>query len=392
MVRGFDPLLLLCIAWLAGIGLLAMYSAGYDHGTRFVDHARNMLLAAGILFVVAQIPPQRLMMVAVPLYTVGVLLLLAVLLFGITKKGATRWVNVGVVIQPSEIMKIAAPLMLAWWFHRRESVLHALDFVIAFALLALPVALILKQPDLGTSLLVLAAGLAVIFFAGLPWKLVVPPAVLAAVGITWLIWNEPWLCQDGMSWYFLHDYQRTRVCTLLDPMRDPLGKGFHIIQGMIAIGSGGIWGKGFMAGTQTHLEFIPERTTDFIFAAYSEEFGLLGNLMLILGFLLLVWRGLAIAAKAQSLFGRLMAGAVAMIFFTYAFVNMGMVSGILPVVGVPLPFISYGGTAMVTLGLALGVLCPSRATSGWPWQSPSTLCKTWSFAQYRAGRTSGQWL
>ena len=356
MFRGFDPLLLLCIAWLAGIGLLAMYSAGYDHGTRFVDHARNMLLAAGILFVVAQIPPQRLMMVAVPPYTVGVLLLLAVLLFGITKKGATRWVNVGVVIQPSEIMKIAAPLMLAWWFHRRESVLHALDFVIAFALLALPVALILKQPDLGTSLLVLAAGLAVIFFAGLPWKLVVPPAVLAAVGITWLIWNEPWLCQDGMSWYFLHDYQRTRVCTLLDPMRDPLGKGFHIIQGMIAIGSGGIWGKGFMAGTQTHLEFIPERTTDFIFAAYSEEFGLLGNLMLILGFLLLVWRGLAIAAKAQSLFGRLMAGAVAMIFFTYAFVNMGMVSGILPVVGVPLPFISYGGTAMVTLGLALGVL------------------------------------
>lgn len=356
MFRGFDPLLLLCIAWLAGIGLLAMYSAGYDHGTRFVDHARNMLLAAGILFVVAQVPPQRLMMVAVPLYTVGVLLLLAVLLFGITKKGATRWVNVGVVIQPSEIMKIAAPLMLAWWFHRRESVLHALDFVIAFALLALPVALILKQPDLGTSLLVLAAGLAVIFFAGLPWKLVVPPAVLAAVGITWLIWNEPWLCQDGMSWYFLHDYQRTRVCTLLDPMRDPLGKGFHIIQGMIAIGSGGIWGKGFMAGTQTHLEFIPERTTDFIFAAYSEEFGLLGNLMLILGFLLLVWRGLAIAAKAQSLFGRLMAGAVAMIFFTYAFVNMGMVSGILPVVGVPLPFISYGGTAMVTLGLALGVL------------------------------------
>lgn len=356
MFRGFDPLLLLCIAWLAGIGLLAMYSAGYDHGTRFVDHARNMLLAAGILFVVAQIPPQRLMMVAVPLYTVGVLLLLAVLLFGITKKGATRWVNVGVVIQPSEIMKIAAPLILAWWFHRRESVLQALDFVIAFALLALPVALILKQPDLGTSLLVLAAGLAVIFFAGLPWKLVVPPVVLAAVGITWLIWNEPWLCQDGMSWYFLHDYQRTRVCTLLDPMRDPLGKGFHIIQGMIAIGSGGIWGKGFMAGTQTHLEFIPERTTDFIFAAYSEEFGLLGNLMLILGFLLLVWRGLTIAAKAQSLFGRLMAGAVAMIFFTYAFVNMGMVSGILPVVGVPLPFISYGGTAMVTLGLALGVL------------------------------------
>jgi len=202
----------------------------------------------------------------------------------------------------------------------------------------------------------MAAGLSVIFFAGLPWKLVVPPVVLGAVGIAWLIWNEPWLCQDGMSWYFLHDYQRTRVCTLLDPMRDPLGRGFHIIQGMIAIGSGGVWGKGFMAGTQTHLEFIPERTTDFIFAAFSEEFGLIGNLCLLLGFLLLVWRGLAIAVKAQNLFGRLMASAVAMIFFTYAFVNMGMVSGILPVVGVPLPFISYGGTAMVTLGLALGVL------------------------------------
>ena len=356
MFRGFDPILLLLIGWLASIGLMAMYSAGYDHGTRFVDHGRNMLLAVGILFVVAQIPPQKLMAIAVPLYALGVALLIAVLLFGITRKGAQRWVNIGVVIQPSEILKIAAPLMLAWWFHRRESALRAVDFVIAFALLIVPVALIMKQPDLGTSLLVMAAGLSVIFFAGLPWKLVVPPVLLSVVAIGWLIWNEPWLCQDGMSWYFLHDYQRTRVCTLLDPMRDPLGRGFHIIQGMIAIGSGGLWGKGFMAGTQTHLEFIPERTTDFIFAAFSEEFGLAGNLLLILGFLLLVWRGLAIAAKSQTLFGRLMATAVAMIFFTYAFVNMGMVSGILPVVGVPLPFLSYGGTAMVTLGLALGVL------------------------------------
>ena len=356
LFRGFDPLLLLIIAGMASLGLLAMYSAGYDHGTRFVDHGRNMLLAAAILFVVAQIPPHKLMAVAVPLYTLGVVLLVAVLLFGITRKGAQRWVNVGVVIQPSEILKIAGPLMLAWWFHQREGVLRAIDFVVAFVLLMVPVALIMKQPDLGTALLVMAAGLSVIFFAGLPWKLVVPPVVLGAVGIAWLIWNEPWLCQDGMSWYFLHDYQRTRVCTLLDPMRDPLGRGFHIIQGMIAIGSGGVWGKGFMAGTQTHLEFIPERTTDFIFAAYSEEFGLAGNLFLIVCFLLLVWRGLAIAMGATSLFGRLMAGAVSMIFFTYVFVNMGMVSGILPVVGVPLPFISYGGTAMVTLGLALGIL------------------------------------
>jgi rod shape determining protein RodA len=214
----------------------------------------------------------------------------------------------------------------------------------------------MKQPDLGTSLLVLAAGLAVIFFAGLSWRLIVPPVLLGLVGVGLVIWFEPQLCADGMRWPVLHDYQQQRICTLLDPSRDPLGKGFHIIQGMIAIGSGGFFGKGFMAGTQTHLEFIPERTTDFIFAAYSEEFGLLGNLMLIGAFVFLILRGLAIALEAPTLFARLLAGAVSMIFFTYAFVNMGMVSGILPVVGVPLPFISYGGTAMVTLGLALGIL------------------------------------
>lgn len=356
LFRGFDFLLLLFVLLLASAGLLAMYSSGFDHGTRFTDHGRNMLIAAGLLFVIAQIHPQQLMKVAVPLYTLGVALLIAVALFGITKKGATRWVNVGVVIQPSELLKIATPLMLAWWFQRREGNLRASDFAIAFVLLMVPVGLIMKQPDLGTSLLVMAAGLSVIFFAGLPWKLIVPPVVLGVVGIFLVIWYEPQLCADGVSWYFLHDYQRTRVCTLLDPTRDPLGKGFHIIQGMIAIGSGGVWGKGFMAGTQTHLEFIPERTTDFIFAAYSEEFGLVGNLFIIVCFLFLVWRGLAIAMSANSLFGRLMAAAVSMIFFTYAFVNMGMVSGILPVVGVPLPFISYGGTAMVTLGLSLGVL------------------------------------
>ena len=356
LFRGFDFILLLLVLLLAGAGLLAMYSSGFDHGTRFTDHARNMLIAAGLLFVVAQIPPLQLMKAAVPLYTLGVILLVAVVLFGITKKGATRWVNVGVVIQPSELLKIATPLMLAWWFQRREGNLRASDFAIAFALLLIPVGLIMKQPDLGTSLLVMGAGLSVIFFAGLPWKLIVPPVLVGVMGVFLIIWFEPKLCADGVSWYFLHDYQRTRVCTLLDPTRDPLGKGFHIIQGMIAIGSGGVWGKGFMAGTQTHLEFIPERTTDFIFAAYSEEFGLLGNLFIIVCFLLLVWRGLAIAIHANSLFARLMASAVAMIFFTYSFVNMGMVSGILPVVGVPLPFISYGGTAMVTLGLALGVL------------------------------------
>ena len=356
LFRGFDPLLTLAILLLMGIGLTAMYSSGFDHGTRFVDHGRNMLLALGIIFVVAQIPLQRLAQLAVPLYTLGVIMLVAVLLFGITKKGATRWINVGVVIQPSELLKIAMPLMLAWWFQRREGSLYAIDFIIAGLLLMLPVGLIMKQPDLGTSLLVLLAGGAVIFFAGLSWKLVLPPVLLGAIGIGLLIAFEPSLCKPGVDWHVLHEYQRQRVCTLLDPTRDPLGKGFHILQGMIAIGSGGVWSKGFMQGTQTHLEFIPERTTDFIFAAYSEEFGMVGNLALLAAYLFLIFRIFHIAARAPTQFGRLLAGAIGVIFFSYAFVNMGMVSGILPVVGVPLPFISYGGTAMITLGLALGML------------------------------------
>jgi len=354
--QGFDGPLAFAVFILAGIGLLTMFSSGYDHGTRFIDHGRNMLIAGFIMFVVAQVPPQRLMSLAVPLYVLGVTLLVAVAVFGITKKGARRWINVGIVIQPSEILKIAMPLMLAWWFQKREGQLRPLDFLVAGALLAVPVGLIMKQPDLGTALLVLTAGVSVIFFAGLSWKLIVPPVALGLVGVLLLVVFETELCAAGVDWPLLHDYQQQRVCTLLDPWRDPLGKGFHIIQGMIAIGSGGVLGKGFMQGTQTHLEFIPERTTDFIFAAYSEEFGLLGNLVLVSAFLFLVLRSLSIALEAPTLFARLLAGAITMIFFTYAFVNMGMVSGILPVVGVPLPFISYGGTAMVTLGLGLGML------------------------------------
>jgi len=354
--RGFDTPLLVVVLLLAGAGLLTMYSSGYDHGTRFADHGRNMLIAFGLMFLVAQVPPQRLMAVAVPLYILGVALLVAVALFGITKKGATRWLNLGVTIQPSEILKIAMPLVLAWWFQKREGQLRPLDFLVGGLLLALPVAMIMKQPDLGTALLVLAAGLSVIFFAGLRWRLVVPPVLLFVLLVLLLVTFEADLCADGVRWVMLRDYQQQRICTLLDPTKDPLGKGFHIIQGMIAIGSGGVWGKGFMQGTQTHLEFIPERTTDFIFAAFSEEFGLLGNLLLISAFLFLVLRALTIALEAPTVFARLLAGALAMIFFSYAFVNVGMVSGILPVVGVPLPFISYGGTAMVTLGLALGML------------------------------------
>jgi rod shape determining protein RodA len=354
---GFDGPLTLAILLLAGAGLLTMYSAGFDHGTRFVDHGRNMLIAVTLLFVVAQVPPQRLMSLAVPLYLLGVALLVGVELFGITRKGATRWLNVGVtVIQPSEMLKIGVPLMLAWWFQKREGQLRVPDFVVAGLILLAPVALIAKQPDLGTAILVLAAGLYVIFFAGLSWKLIVPVVSVAAVGILTLVLSGDTLCQPGVDWRVLHDYQKQRVCTLLDPTTDPLGKGFHIIQGMIAIGSGGLAGKGFMAGTQTHLEFIPERTTDFIFAAFAEEFGLLGVVALLFGFTFLIFRGLMIAAEAPTQFTRLLAGALTLNFFTYAFVNMGMVSGILPVVGVPLPFVSYGGTAMVTLGLGLGIL------------------------------------
>jgi rod shape determining protein RodA len=356
LFQGFDGPLAFAVFLLASAGLLTMFSVGFDHGSRFIDHGRNMLIAGFIMFVVAQVPPQRLMTFAVPLYTVGVALLIAVAVFGITKKGAKRWVNIGITIQPSEILKIAVPLMLAWWFQKREGQLRPLDFVVAAILLALPVGLIVKQPDLGTAILVLSAGMYVIFFAGLSWKLILPPVLAGLTVMLTVVLLEPQLCADGVRWPILHDYQQQRICTLLDPSRDPLGKGFHIIQGMIAIGSGGMTGKGFMQGTQTHLEFIPERTTDFIFAAYSEEFGLIGTLLLIAGFVFLVLRGLAIALDAPTLFSRLLAGAVTLIFFTYAFVNMGMVSGILPVVGVPLPFISYGGTAMVTLGMGLGIL------------------------------------
>ncbi|MFZ4479412.1 MAG: rod shape-determining protein RodA [Rhodoferax sp.] len=354
--RGFDGPLAFAVFLLACAGLLTMYSSGYDQGSRFEDHARNMLLAGFIMFVVAQIPPQRLMSLAVPLYVVGITLLVAVALFGVTKKGARRWLNVGITIQPSEILKIAVPLTLAWWFQKREGQLRPLDFAVAGLLLALPISLIVRQPDLGTAILVLSAGMSIIFFAGLSWKLILPPLLLGVLGVALVVGFEPQLCADGVRWPVLHDYQQQRICTLLDPTRDPLGKGFHIIQGMIAIGSGGFWGKGFMQGTQTHLEFIPERTTDFIFAAFSEEFGLFGNLLLLAGFGFLILRGLNIALEAPTLFSRLLAGSITLIFFTYAFVNMGMVSGILPVVGVPLPFISYGGTAMVTLGMGLGIL------------------------------------
>jgi rod shape determining protein RodA len=367
LVEGFDGPLAFAVFLLACVGLMIMYSSGYDHGSRFVDHTRNMLLAGFIMFVVAQVPPQKLMGWAVPVYAVGVALLIAVALFGLTKKGARRWLNIGVVIQPSEILKIAMPLMLAWWFQKCESQRGQLqrgDFWVAAALLLVPFLLVAKQPDLGTAILVFSGGFFVIFFAGLSWMLIWPVVLIGLVGVGLLIGFSDAICEPGVNWHVLREYQKHRVCTLLDPTADPLGKGFHIIQGMIAIGSGGVFGKGFMQGTQTHLEFIPERTTDFIFAAFSEEFGFLGVLTLLGCFAFLLLRGLMIAASAPTLFSRLLAAAITLSLFTYMFVNIGMVSGMLPVVGVPLPFISYGGTAMVSLGLALGLLLSVARSRG----------------------------
>ncbi|AGW88459.1 MULTISPECIES: rod shape-determining protein RodA [Cupriavidus] len=355
-LTGFDKPLSLIVFLLFATGIVALYSAAIDMPGRVEDQLRNILLSYVVMLVIAYMPTQTLMRVAVPIYTVGVALLIAVAMFGLIRKGARRWLYVGMVIQPSEIMKISMPLMLAWYFQKREGVIKWFDFVVALLLLLIPVGLIAKQPDLGTALLVMAAGIYVIYFAGLSWRLILPLLGLLVVAITLLITFQNDMCAPGVNWPVLHDYQQHRVCTLLDPTSDPLGKGFHTIQSIIAIGSGGVEGKGWLKGTQTHLEFIPEKHTDFIFAVYSEEFGLIGNAVLLVLYLLLIFRGLFIAANAPTLFSRLLAGSITLIFFTYAFVNMGMVSGILPVVGVPLPLMSYGGTALVTLGAGIGIL------------------------------------
>jgi rod shape determining protein RodA len=344
LVEHIDGPLLLITGLLMLAGLATVYSATYDSNNRTFSQLGNMLVGLVVMWSVAQLPPQKLMRFAVPLYVVGVVLLLFVFMFGIKVNGAKRWLSLGIMrIQPSEILKIAMPLMLAWYFHKYEAALKFRHYVIAGVLLLVPFGLIAKQPDLGTAILVGAAGFYVIFFAGLPWK-VIAGMVLAGASAAPFVWT------------MLHDYQRKRILTLIDPTTDPLGSGYHIIQSTIAIGSGGGFGKGWLEGTQTHLEFIPERHTDFIFAVFSEERGLLGNCILVFLYLMLIARGLMITANASTLFARVMGGSITLSFFTYAFVNMGMVSGILPVVGVPLPFMSYGGTALVTLFCGLGIL------------------------------------
>jgi len=353
---GLDRQLGYILLGLAGIGFITFLSASQNTPVRFEDELRNLALSFAVMWTVSRIPPKWLEMAAVWIYGIGVALLIAVAIFGLIKKGARRWLNIGFVIQPSELMKIAMPLMLAWYFQKREGIQKSWDYGVAAIILGIPVLLIARQPDLGTALLVFAAGMYVIILAGLPWKWILPFIGIGAFGIILIIIFGSTICAHDVVWPLVHNYQKHRVCTLLDPSSDPLGKGFHTIQSMIAIGSGGFFGKGWFQGTQAHLEFIPEKHTDFVFAVFSEEFGLLGNLIMLGLFFALIKRGLAISASAPNLFTRLLGASVTLIFFTYAFVNIGMVSGLLPVVGVPLPFISYGGTALVTLGFGAGIL------------------------------------
>jgi rod shape determining protein RodA len=342
--RHLDPFLMIVVAALLGIGMVVLYSASGGNFSRVGGQLLNMGVAVSVMWIAANVPPQHLARLALPVYALGLALLVGVALFGEISNGARRWLNIGVTrIQPSEIMKIGVPLMLAWYFDRYEAILKLKDFAIGAIVLAVPVGFIAKQPDLGTALLVSSAGFYVLFLAGLSWKIIVGLGTVIA-GCLPILW--------GM----MHDYQRQRVLTMLDPSQDPLGSGYHTIQSTIAMGSGGLFGKGWLNGTQARLDFLPERTTDFVFAVYSEEFGLFGNLVLLVLFVLVIGRGLYISANASVLFSRLLAGAVTLTFFTYAFVNMGMVSGILPVVGVPLPLISYGGTSLVTLLFGLGIL------------------------------------
>jgi len=344
LVKHLDRHLLTLVAILLVMGLLTLYSAAGASLERVAAQMASISVALVVMWIAANVPLHYLSRIGLPLYVLGLVLLIAVAAFGEIVNGARRWLDLGFTrIQPSELMKIAVPLMLAWYFDRYEAVLKMRDFAVGALLVLVPVLLIAQQPDLGTALLVTAAGFFVLFLAGLSWKILVGLTLAGGASLPFL-------------WSMLHDYQRQRLLTLLDPSQDPLGAGYHTIQSTIALGSGGVFGKGWLNGTQSHLDFLPERTTDFIFAVYAEEFGLFGNLVLMVLFLLVVGRGLVIAANAPTLFTRLLAGAITLTFFTYAIVNMGMVSGILPVVGVPLPLISYGGTSLVTILFSVGLL------------------------------------
>ena len=343
-LKHIDSFLMLCLFFTLLVGLFVLYSATGQNLLRVYGQVLNIIVALSFMWIAANIAPNKLERISLPLYLLGVFLLICVALFGSISHGAQRWLNLGFTkIQPSEIMRLAMPMMLAWYFSKGEGKPSMAEFSIGGLLLLVPVALIIKQPDLGTAILIFASGFYILFLAGLSWKLLVG-GIVAFAASTPLLWS------------MLHDYQRKRIEIFLDPTQDPLGAGYHTIQAIIALGSGGLAGKGWLKGTQAQLDFLPERSTDFIFAVFGEEFGLLGNLLLLVLFSLIIMRGLVIASQAQTTFSRLLAGSITLTFFTYAFVNMGMVSGILPVVGVPLPLISYGGTSMVTLCLSFGIL------------------------------------
>ncbi|HUO96355.1 MAG TPA: rod shape-determining protein RodA [Steroidobacteraceae bacterium] len=339
-----DGPLLAALAAVAAFGLFVLYSATGENFAQWLRQVEYLVLALGALVALAQVPPAWLRRVSPLLYALGIALLVVVAVHGTVGKGAQRWLTVGPVrFQPSEIMKLAVPMMCAWYLHERPLPPSLRDIVVLLGIIVVPAALIARQPDLGTALLVASAGLLVLFLAGLSIFVIV--AGVAALGAA-----------VPVAWHFMHDYQRQRVLMFLDPAQDPLGAGYHSIQSQIAIGSGGVFGKGWMNGSQAQLEFLPERSTDFIFAVIGEELGLLGQLVLIALYLTVVGRALYLASEAQDTYGRLVCGSFALTFFVYAFVNSGMVSGILPVVGVPLPLVSYGGTALVTLLASFGVL------------------------------------
>lgn len=339
-----DIPLLLGIFLLIGMGLLILYSASAQNFYVIERQLLRVGLSLIIMFICAQIPPIVYQRWAPWLYIVGIILLIAVLIVGHIGKGAERWLNLGLIrFQPSEVMKLGIPMFLAWHFHRIHLPLTMKTILFAVIIVVIPALLTAKQPDLGTAILLVVAGGSVLFLAGLSWRLMGIISSLIAL-------SAP------LVWYLMHDYQRQRVLTFLNPERDPLGSGYHIIQSKIAIGSGGYFGKGWLSGTQSHLHFLPEHSTDFIFAVCGEEFGFFGSVILIAIFMGIILRGIYITINAQDTFSRLLAGSLTLTFFVSFFINMGMVTGILPVVGLPLPLVSYGGSSMVTLMASFGIL------------------------------------
>lgn len=339
-----DMPLLLGLLLLCGLGLLVLYSASGEDIAQVERQLVRLGMAFTAMLLLAQINPATLRRWTPAVFGLGLIMLAAVLVAGEVGKGAQRWLNLGIFrFQPSELVKLAVPMMVAWYLAERPLPPNARTLFVAALIIAIPAAMIAKQPDLGTALLVASAGIFALFLAGIRWRMILGALIAAGAALP-------------SAWYLMHDYQRQRVLTFLNPESDPLGSGYHIIQSKIAIGSGGVYGKGWLNGTQSQLDFLPERHTDFIFAVLSEEFGLAGALLLLALNLFIIYRGLYIASCAQDTYSRLLAGSLTLVFFVYLFVNTGMVTGLLPVVGVPLPLVSYGGTSLVTLLAGFGIL------------------------------------